>query len=355
MMAVMGVVAGGDDIFVYTGGEQEVPRDVRRLRIAENVDTIPARTFDHCTQLIEVEGHNKIKKIEQDGFNKCTRLRRVSKMTGVIEIEQHAFSSCSALSELDFDKLEIIGHYAFMDCNSLRSINLPSIRKIGAWAFNGCEELTDVVFGEKLERIRAFVFHECTALRRIVIPLKDNCIIGNAVFTYCGNLSRVDVVVGEIHKTISSLHLESWRNEMEEEIDRINQTLPNIGIGKTQATQQWITRVFNRIEHYKSEHKMLVKEAMTLLELALWKAKLLNEVEEEKCNVKEVTKKARIDAEATRREQRVTCGASIVIKNVLHRYECATFSCTEVAIISDCSAITCVNKTTKYTHIDAQP
>ncbi len=56
---------------------------------------------------------------------------------------------------------------------------------------------------------------------------------------------------------------------------------------------------------------------MTLLELALWKAKLLNEADEKKCNVDEVTKKAKIDAIPARKEYRVTCGASIVIKNVL--------------------------------------
>jgi hypothetical protein len=59
-----------------------------------------------------------------------------------------------------------------------------------------------------------------------------------------------------------------------------------------------------------------VKEAMTLLELALWKAKLLNETDGKKCNVDIMTKKV-IDAETARKEHRVTCGASIVIKNVL--------------------------------------
>ena len=54
------------------------------------------------------------------------------------------------------------------------------------------------------------------------------------------------------------------------------------------------------------------------LELALWKAKLLNEAAgEKKCNDNEVKKKAKIDAETARKEHRVTCGASIVIKNVL--------------------------------------
>jgi hypothetical protein len=55
--------------------------------------------------------------------------------------------------------------------------------------------------------------------------LKDNIFQGDDVFDYCVNLSTVDVV-GGIHKTISSLHMESWRNEMREEIDRINRVLP---------------------------------------------------------------------------------------------------------------------------------
>jgi hypothetical protein len=105
---------------------------------------------------------------------------------------------------------------------------------------------------------------------------------------------------------------------MFEEINSINQTLPNIGrFDKTQAIQHWITRVFSRMDYDKTDHKMLLKEAMTLLELALWKAKLLNEAGEEKCKVDKVTKKAKIDAEAARKEHRVTCGASTVIKNVL--------------------------------------
>jgi hypothetical protein len=169
-----------------------------------------------------------------------------------------------------------------------------------------------------LERIEINPFLNCTALRRIVIPLKYGLIVGDESFCGCRNLSRVDILDGGIHKTISSLLLEPWRNEMQEEINRINQTLPNTqSIEKTGVIQRWITRVLSRMEHYKSEHQLLLKEAMTLLELALWKAKLLHETDERKCNVNDVTKKAKIDNVGARKEHRVTCGASIVIKNVL--------------------------------------
>ena len=300
----------GDDIFVYTGGGQQVPRDVRRAKIDESLDTILARAFYKCRELIEVEGHNKLKKIEAEAFYWCTSLRRLMKINGVIEIEYQAFNSCTALTDLDFDKLEIIGYGAFSFCRSLRSINIPCTRRVREYAFQHCEQLIDAVFGEDLEGMEdgAFTY---SALRRIAIPLKDNLIVEDGAFAGCGNLSRVDLV-GGIHKTISSLHMESWRGTLTEEINRINQELPNTSrYSKTEAIQRWIRSVIDRMEQYKTEHKVLVKEAMTLLELALWKAKLIDEIDG---NESELTI---VQGKRTRQERRITSGASIVIKNVL--------------------------------------
>ena len=101
---------------------------------------------------------------------------------------------------------------------------------------------------------------------------------------------------------------------MQDEIDRINQTLPNIrlGIGKTQAIQQWIDSVLQRMEHYKSEHQILLKESMTLLELALWKANLC-----ENEDAQEGVRVTRGQRKRARKDRCITSGASIVIKNVL--------------------------------------
>jgi hypothetical protein len=319
-----GDVGGDDDVFVYMGGEQRVPHDVSRAKIDESVDTITANAFFNRTELIEVKGHSKLKKIEHGTFQWCRRLRRLMNMNGVQEIEQWAFNGCEALSDMEFDKLEIIGGGAFSSCKSLRSINLPSIRRVEQCAFELCEQFTDVVFGKDLERIEECAFIECHVLGRIAIPLKDDLIVEDDIidensdpFNRCDSLSRVDII-GGIHKTISSLHMESWKVEMKLEIDRINQELPNISrYSKTLAIQSWIRSVLGRMEHYKIEHKVLVKEAMALLELALWKVKLDGEG---KCNPEEEgmkPKKAKIDKESARKEHRVTCGASIVIKNVL--------------------------------------
>ena len=332
---------GDDDIFVYTGGR--APRDVRRAKIDESIDTIPRRAFYDCEELIEVEGHNKLKKIEKNAFRVCRRLRRVTKMNGVIEIEDGAFLGCHALRDAElFEKLEIIGEFAFDHCRALMmSLNMPSIRRVGACAFQCCKALTDAVFGKHLGIIDDNAFNCCDSLRRIAIPLKRSLIIGiipmpirtlatdgenplglfdseslyaslSGAFRNCASLSRVDAV-GGIHKTISSLHMESWKDTMKEDIDRINQTLPDTpsrSREKTEAIIEWIDSVIDRMEHYKSEHFTLVKEAMTLLELALWKANL----HENDGNESELTM---VQRKKVRQERRITSGASIVIKNVL--------------------------------------
>ena len=62
---------------------------------------------------------------------------------------------------------------------------------------------------------------------------------------------------------------------MIEEINRINQDLPNIDRQrKTAAIKQWMDSVIDKMDLYKAEHHRYVKEAVTLLELAVWKAKL---------------------------------------------------------------------------------
>ena len=194
--------------------------------------------------------------------------------------------------------------------------------EIGFMAFNYCDQL-DVELPD-VERIEHGAFLRCRRLRRIVIPLKDNMFPTHPFyqrytqFDDCVNLTTVDLVgVEGIHKTISSLLLESWRNEMNQEIDRINQDLPNTSADeKTDTIRLWIESVISRMKRYKTEHKTLLKEDMTQLEFAVWKAKL-DEREEDNSNLKMPAKKAKIDVEGVRMERRITSGASIVIKNVL--------------------------------------
>eukprot|EP00986_Skeletonema_menzelii_P011564 scaffold5994_cov75-Skeletonema_menzelii.AAC.1 len=299
-----------DDIFVYMGGDQRVPQRVRRARIHKSVKIVPEQAFYYRQQLIYVEFHDDIEIIEEQAFEGCISLKGSIKLLGVKIIKAGAFCYCE-LTDVEFgDKLETIEHEAFQNCEALKKIRTPSVRNIGECAFDGCEELSDVEFGEPLETLQESAFNACPKLKRIALPLKDD-MIEDDVFFDCPKLAAVDLV-GGIHNTVASLHMQSWRNEMIDEINRINQVLHTTG-DETGAIRQWMETVIERLDHYKNEHHKLLKEATTLLELALWKANLGDNEGREGKGVR-TTRGSRKRA---RKESCVTSGASIVIKNVL--------------------------------------
>jgi hypothetical protein len=232
------------------------------------------------------------------------------------------------MSDVAFgNKLETIGRSAFWDCTSLRRLKIPFIRTIERYAFCKCTSLTGVELGEGLEIIviGEGAFKNCSSLRRIAIPLTYGMFSFDHVderytqFHGCYDLATIEIVGGEaIHNIVSHLGLQSWRNEMNQEINRINQILPTTpAIEKTGVIQEWIQSVLRQIEHYKAAHHILLKEATTILELALWKAKLRQKNEEEDSLVTTKAKRAKIDVESARQERRVTFGADVIIKNVL--------------------------------------
>ena len=314
---------GDDDIFVYMGGEQEVPDGVTHAVIDPSVKTVRWRAFLNRRQLVSVIFHDGVEIIEEEAFYNCRSLPSI-KLFGVREIRKGAFSGCHALTDVEFgDMLETIGDEAFYGCVSLRSIKSLSVRTIQLEAFGYCRQLTDVEFGVNLERVGFNSFYSCGSLRRIIIPLKGDLFTPDPIeqrytqFHCCDNLTTVDIVGAEgMHKTISSLLLETWKDEMNEEIGRINQELQNaLADEKTNTIQQWIRSAITGMDYYKVEHNRLLKEHMTQLELAVWKAKLGERDDDSTQRVQ--TKRAKIDEKSSREEKRITSGADIVIKNVL--------------------------------------
>ncbi len=318
--------AAGDDIFVYTGGR--APQHVVNAIIDESVDKIDDEAFRNNLNLKSVVCHDGLLKVGKWAFGECVSLQHI-KMPGVKIIEHYAFYRCTNLKDVEFgDKLETVGGSAFEGCTSPQRVKLPKVKNIGAGAFTN-SGVQDAEFCEDLETIGSGAFWR-SKLRRIAIPLKDGMFQLNdrhgiyTQFDDCPNLTTV-VLVGGIHKTVASLHLESWRNEMNEEIQRINQILPSTDeYEKAAEIAQWIRSVIIRIYIYKAEHRELLREATALLELALWKIKLAGFTadDDKKCSVVSVAenaaKKAEIDDhEDARKEARITSGADIIVKNVL--------------------------------------
>ena len=110
---------GGDDndIFVYLGGEHEVPDGVVRAVIDPSVNTVRIDSFWNRGRLVSVIFHDGV-------------LGRI-KLLGVREIGPRAFQYCLSLSDVEFgDRLETVGYHAFDSCYPLRSIKIPSVRNI---------------------------------------------------------------------------------------------------------------------------------------------------------------------------------------------------------------------------------
>ena len=112
---------------------------------------------------------------------------------------------------------------------------------------------------------------------------------------------------------------------MKNEIDRINQILPIVPAenpetpnnDKTVTIEQWTSALLYKLEHYKTEHRILVKEAMTLLELALWKANLDKNEFTGVTSQDDAVRVTRGQRKRARKERCITSGAGIIIKNVL--------------------------------------
>jgi hypothetical protein len=49
-----------DEVFVYMGGDQAVPRDVTHVRIHKSVKIITRRAFMNCRKLVSIEMHDGV-------------------------------------------------------------------------------------------------------------------------------------------------------------------------------------------------------------------------------------------------------------------------------------------------------
>jgi len=267
------MMMAADGYYTFTGREDEViPPGVTRVRIDESVSVIPANAFYGHPNLEEVDCRDGVKKVEEFAFNYCPSLRRVI-MPGVEVVEHGAFAECTALTDVECGKLERIEMSAFYWCESLRSINLPSARIVEDSAFCDCDALTNVIFGKELESIDKLAFLRCTSLERITIPLKDGMITDDDTFQGCENLKHIDLVEGAVlSDTIDALLLEEWKNDMEDKLGAINQSLPTARAGnsyndegeKAQTVQLWISSVLSTIVRYKAQHRSLLNEVATL-------------------------------------------------------------------------------------------
>ena len=363
--------------FIYRG--EPAPRDITRALIDPSIDTIFAGAFNECQHLTHVEVHERVRRIERGAFKGCSSLIGFD-FRYITIIEQMAFAFCTSLTRIEFrDKLERIEKHAFTSCTSIRWVKIPKVITIQESAFVRCRNLTYVEIGEGIEIIEPYTFDGCTSLRYIklvsVTSIRSfafrNCehlmefdaplylkTIGHFAFDGCRRLVRISIpltrelfrpphdifrrcerlstvdLIGDIHETISSLGLKQWQQEMNDLLGSVNQNLLN-DEQKASSINLWLASVHTKIDHFRIEHNSLLKEALSLLELALWKVKIDEHAEccvhlapAKKAKMTEFQVNRKRDSELTSIDDRISCrlecGANVVIENVLpflHKFQ----------------------------------
>lgn len=293
-------------LYIYIGGRvpEHLKQHITHAIIDKSIRSIDDFAFYECPHLVDVKFHDDVLHVGKEAFAHCSRLRHLL-LPGVRIIDSAAFFDCQQLVDVKFGhRLEIIRFAAFSQCISLRHVTMPYCRDIEVAAFFCCEQLTDLNLPACLEHVGRRAFRRCVNMRRIGMPLKLN-MLDSDIFNYCENLVEVDFG-GTIQRITSQLSLDSWSNDIEEKVNLFNRVLPTIPSNlKTRAMQQCIESVMDKIKFYKSEHNQLLKQAASVLELALWKTQIEREMIQQKLDV------------GHRADCRYVCKSDVVIANVM--------------------------------------
>jgi len=257
--------------------------------------------------LKEVVLNDGLREIGSNAFNNCTTLKSIAMPSSVTKIGDHAFGYCSSLREVVLNEgLEKIRRNVFQSCKSLQSITIPStVDDIGVSACNECYNLRTIVLKEGIKRIKEYVFRKCTSLHSITIPSSVTCIeketfdgctnlrevvvhndkmqIGKEAFANCSSLERFkfprlsnrlnDIIQAgqrDIEVKMDDIAAVEWRSG-ELSIPAVSRQIENRwGLTYTAADvdKEKLKKVKGLITYYE------VREATTLFELALWKARI---------------------------------------------------------------------------------
>ena len=257
---------------VFNEGLQKIGRDAFYECVSlDSINNIPSSVtsivdgaFYQCISLKKIVLNEGLVEIGWKAFGQCNALKSITIPSTVVEIGQVAFMDCSNLREILLNEgLQIIGVSTFSSCISLDSISIPStVTKIGARAFSNCTRLRQVSINGKTKKISFDAFIGCP-LERITFPSFSTRLKNIIQVGYSEVMSKIDPILGPVE----------WRND-ELFINPDSIQVPGGFRGDVEYGHNWkrslecIAKIDQLITHHE------VKEATTLFELALWKAKI---------------------------------------------------------------------------------
>ncbi len=343
---------------------------LQHVKIPSSVTSLGPMAFYQCAKLVQVELCEGLITIGAKAFSRCRCLERISIPSTTEVINQNAFDKCEGLVNLDLGegKLEYLGKKSFLDCTSLQRIRIPStVKEIDNNAFAGCSHLADVELCEgRLQRIGVGSFNGCP-LQRVQIPSTVK-VISNCAFGACGSLVHVELQEGleiirdgafggceslervRIPSTVTFVAVDAfWDCSSLREVafcDEIERFVTRYSIRKNwnHGTSPQSLAIYNHLVRYRIPKRLdklkarrwrlgivamlrrvtsklhdkrdsidaklsvyeKLQELSSLLELAIWNGKYLEQLDLNTNNAS--------DAKV---QSRLHCGASVIIPNVL--------------------------------------
>lgn len=138
------------------------------------------------TSVIIPEG---VEEIQKYAFYNCSGLQKVVLPNSIKYVREYAFSKDVKLSDINLEKVQVIGREAFRDCSSLESVSLNKIYAIGVSAFEGCTKLGQIDL-TTLRNTGERAFKDCTSLREVT--LSEHTKLARAMFVNTG-IEEIDI------------------------------------------------------------------------------------------------------------------------------------------------------------------
>ena len=234
-----------------------MPSTIKRL-ISKR--SLKVRTFEYTgvsdsvpKNITHVQFHPSVTKVHDEAFKGCNKLKEVVLSEGVTAIGNGSFKDCKKLKRVVLNNgLKQIGDDAFANCSSIERISIPStVTILDNRAFAGCCSLKQAIYMkcgvDQRFKLGCGVFHGCSS------PLIK---------------IRLDKISEDCHLK----ELEKRINEIDDSAIQLRDRHLNLIIPVDEVKSFY--KVYNLIQYYG------VKEATSLVELALWKA-MIDQTEEE--------------------------------------------------------------------------